>query len=184
VGLRADQAGVAAVVRVGSRPLSPRSLARRRPAPGCFASPSRGAGTGYSRPAPGTWPQHRRSGIYLEGRPPPGQPGTPPAGPFVPAESSRPLITTKARHAAASGTVETPGTEAAASPPGRPAFLSGARTDDPIGWVVPDVARMARVSPNHPGPAKPVSAARTGSAVQHESSPRRTGVSSRVSPCG
>ena len=38
----------AAVVRAGSRPLSPRSLARRRPAPGYFASPSRGAGTGHS----------------------------------------------------------------------------------------------------------------------------------------
>jgi [ribosomal protein S5]-alanine N-acetyltransferase len=44
VGLRADQAGVAAVVRAGSRPLSACSLARRRRASACFASARPGAG--------------------------------------------------------------------------------------------------------------------------------------------
>jgi hypothetical protein len=51
MGLRADQAGVAAVVRAGFRPLSPCCLARRRPPSGYFASPRRGAGTRHSHAA-------------------------------------------------------------------------------------------------------------------------------------
>lgn len=68
MGLRADQAGVAAVVRAGSRPLSPCSLARRRPASGCFALSRRGAGIRHSHAAPRAVPggEGRYRGVAAE----------------------------------------------------------------------------------------------------------------------